>query len=415
MSNQLIAIDTDNIYYGNVTTFGGQSINKIAKWDGLAGTSTSLGNGIGGSITSVIVSDDNKVYVGGYIDNANLGSVIIKNNVAYYNGTSWSSIGDTLLFDGGIDCMLYDTNNDLLYIGTSNTTNTSYRISMWNGTIWTGISTTFTVLEGSNISMTLDNDGNLYISYTGTTIFLKRSYQSQTWSTLPSFNNTIYTLQYNKIHNIILIGTSNTTSSVFYYNITTNTYVTLPNTNTNNVTRCTGIVFSTTNQLFIVCISNSYNKYILKYNASNLTVTDGTWEPIFNFPNAGSINTIIFDNNNNLIVKGTLKNVIGISPYDTEDWQEIINTTSFDFGGLPIISETPPYNPVIFKSYWNFTINDDPYLQNHLNHILYFTKISDNTDKYNILSNYLKLHKINKVYTKIANSTSTEYILDIKK
>lgn len=85
---------------GAFTSFGGVSANRIARWDGAAWSA--LGSGLGlsgpssGSVQALAVHDDGTgpvLVAGGSIGTAGASNVV---NVARWNGTSWSALGDGL-------------------------------------------------------------------------------------------------------------------------------------------------------------------------------------------------------------------------------------------------------------------------------------------------------------------------------
>ena len=169
-----ITIDNNNVYVvGRFTTAGGATVNNIAKWDGTSWSA--LGSGLvyvpthqdgddaqvqaHGSV--VRVDNNGNVYVGGKFNRA--GGVTV-NNIAKWNGTSWSALGSGLekidmsggypLDNGACYAIDIASNGDVYAGGTFYNAGgvTANNIAKWNGTSWSAL--------GSGIGT-----GNFYIPY----------------------------------------------------------------------------------------------------------------------------------------------------------------------------------------------------------------------------------------------------------
>ena len=127
---------------GTFDSIGGIAANNIAKYDGI--NWTALGNGITyTNPTSPIpfckirslYSYNNELIVGGYFNQA---GTIAANNIAKWNGTTWSTLGvgipnsssGTIKSNVTSLCVY----NSQLYVG-----NTTSGISKWNGTNWSAV------------------------------------------------------------------------------------------------------------------------------------------------------------------------------------------------------------------------------------------------------------------------------------
>ncbi len=138
---------SDGLYVGGL--FSSASNNgisattvRIAKWNG--STWSSLSDGLRGISVSVIYSSSNDLYVGGQFTSAvNSGTPIETNNIAKWNGSTWSSLSKGLsnyvnaIFSG----------SDGLYVGgiftsasNSGVSVTTNRIAKWNGSTWSSLS-----------------------------------------------------------------------------------------------------------------------------------------------------------------------------------------------------------------------------------------------------------------------------------
>lgn len=158
-----IAIDGQDMYAcGVFGKAGGISVNGIARWDG------SSWSALGGGITSpqlglynanaVAVDVNHQLYLGG-----NFKSIdgVSANNIAKWNGSAWSSLGDGL--NSFVNVIA--TDGDKVYAGGSFTLaggNPASRLAMWDGS--TG---TWSEIGGGVNSTVFDivvQDGDLYIA-----------------------------------------------------------------------------------------------------------------------------------------------------------------------------------------------------------------------------------------------------------
>ncbi len=121
------------------------SISRIAKFDGTQWQQ--VGTGIsGGAVPEVhsLCVHHNKLYAAGIFENA--GGTYCK-NIACWNDTSWSAVGNGIGFSGQFDCILYSlaSYKNKLYAGGYFSVSDGYfanGLGMWNDTTWsaTGVS-----------------------------------------------------------------------------------------------------------------------------------------------------------------------------------------------------------------------------------------------------------------------------------
>jgi trimeric autotransporter adhesin len=138
---------------GEFTTAGGVAANYIAKWDGTSWSA--LGAGVSGNFTTVralTVFDDGDgggpaLYAGGRFTTA---GGVTANQVAKWNGTSWSSLGAGSANGVNFDVQALTVFDDgsgggpALYAGGLFTTAggvTANYIAKWNGTSWSSLGT----------------------------------------------------------------------------------------------------------------------------------------------------------------------------------------------------------------------------------------------------------------------------------
>ncbi|UOQ54471.1 T9SS type A sorting domain-containing protein [Hymenobacter cellulosivorans] len=156
---------------GNVLYVGGQFgtarsttgevlVNNVAKWNGTAwsglgnGTApvTSVNNGVFGSIYALAVLG-NDLYVGGEFDSAhNASGAVYTRNIAKWDGTAWSGLGNGLAPATSTNNGLDNSVRALAVLGTDlyagggftaapngNSPLLVNRVAKWDGTAWSGL------------------------------------------------------------------------------------------------------------------------------------------------------------------------------------------------------------------------------------------------------------------------------------
>jgi hypothetical protein len=151
-----LAVDSmDNVYVGGAfTTAGGVSATHIAKWNGTVwsalGSGLNANSGFGG-VYALAIDSNNNVYAGGQFYFS--GSVYNLNQIAKWNGTTWSALGlgvanghiETIpeppAYTTSVNALAVDS-NDNLYVGgdfaTAGGVNVNH-IAKWNGTVWSSL------------------------------------------------------------------------------------------------------------------------------------------------------------------------------------------------------------------------------------------------------------------------------------
>jgi hypothetical protein len=151
-----LAIDSSGNLYagGRFTTAGGVAANNIAKWNGSSWSA--LGTGTNGRIFSLSFDGDSNLYAGGQFTTA---GGVTANNIAKWNGSSWSALG-TGTYDT-VRALAVDSSGNL-YAGGEFTsvggTGANY-IAKWNGTAWSALGSG---MNGRTFSLSFDGSGNLY-------------------------------------------------------------------------------------------------------------------------------------------------------------------------------------------------------------------------------------------------------------
>jgi len=127
---------------GKFNRVGGIEANNIARWNGTSWTT--LGDGVDGTVNIIVWDGIGIAYVGGRFDQLMDGTVV--NNIAAWNGSSWSALG------GGVTGTGWSHKNDFdnphvdaicilgndVYVGGF-FTSPGQSIAVWDGSSWTDI------------------------------------------------------------------------------------------------------------------------------------------------------------------------------------------------------------------------------------------------------------------------------------
>lgn len=221
-----IAIDASGVVYvgGYFTSAGGISANSIAKWDPSTSTWSSLGSGLQYSASlgycyALQLDGDGNLYVGGWFNTAGGLSAY---SIAVWNiaSSSWSNPFGTGIRSGTSPGTVYsfqlDENDDLYVGGSFNSAGgTSVNnIAKWDGASWSGVgdgfnNTVFTLLVESSTSIYA---GGEFTSSGGTPLNYVARWNGTTWSNLGlGLNSKVRTLL--KIGSDLYVGGEFTATS----------------------------------------------------------------------------------------------------------------------------------------------------------------------------------------------------------
>lgn len=144
-----IAIVGSDVYAGGSFTtanIGGATVavNNIAKWNGTTWSAlgNAGGNGVGGTVNAIAVGGSN-VYVGGSFTQTNIGGALVPaNSIAQWDGSNWMPVGSG--FDGQVTSIAVN-GNDIFVGGYRAQTIVSNQVYLnilkkWDGSNWTAIS-----------------------------------------------------------------------------------------------------------------------------------------------------------------------------------------------------------------------------------------------------------------------------------
>lgn len=190
-----------NVYVGGCFEYAfGVAANNIVKWDGVSWSS--LGAGVTNPTTypyytavyAIVIDSIGNVYVGG--DFIIAGDTTTANNVAKWDGTSWSSMGSGFSFDNpnqshpkGVFALAINHNGHIVAGGnfTRSGTSTRNRIASWNGSNWSSIGS----FDATVRSLAVDGNGILYAggAFSNNNYYRIAKYDGIAWSALGSGMN----------------------------------------------------------------------------------------------------------------------------------------------------------------------------------------------------------------------------------
>ena len=157
-----LAVCSDNV--GNIyatgifTIAGGVSVSNIAKWSPVDSTWSALGTGLDDFGQRICSDQTGNIYVSGGFTHAG-GSAV--NYIAKWNGSAWSTLGT------GLDHYCHDMcsapNGDIYVTGNITTAggNAVNYIAKWNGAAWSSLGSG---LNGYGTSICAAPNGNIYVS-----------------------------------------------------------------------------------------------------------------------------------------------------------------------------------------------------------------------------------------------------------
>ena len=150
-----LAVSGTTLYAaGAFTQADSQLVNYVAKWDGTSWSP--LSTGMDRQVFALAVDGSGNLFAGG--DFTTAGGVPV-NQVAKWNGTSWSALGSGM--DNSVRALAFDASGNLHAGGFFDTAGgvTVNRVAKWNGTSWSALSTG---MDGNVYSLAFDGSGNLF-------------------------------------------------------------------------------------------------------------------------------------------------------------------------------------------------------------------------------------------------------------
>ncbi len=144
--------------------YNGDFGNNISRWDSNTSTWSSVGSGINGTVRS-LTTDGTNIYAGGYFTHA--GEVVSVNNIAKWDGSSWSRMGNGLPHDfnptqANVNALAYDPVHACIYAGGSFSDAVSNRLDLarWDiiNSSWEALGNgDWTGVAGTTYALTYDS------------------------------------------------------------------------------------------------------------------------------------------------------------------------------------------------------------------------------------------------------------------
>lgn len=181
----------DIVAAGDFTSAGGVNANRIARWNGSVWSTlgTGVGTGLGQRVHALAVYPNGTLVAAGKFTQAGSQSV---NNIAAWNGSSWSAMGNG--FDAELGSLAILPNGELVAGGSLSQTSFLSTPGRWNGASWlpfpsypNGAIAALAVLPNGELLVggTFERVGNLVSP------FLVR-WSGTTWIAAPGFTFTIF-------------------------------------------------------------------------------------------------------------------------------------------------------------------------------------------------------------------------------
>lgn len=196
--NILTIFENDLIAGGDFTTAGGQTANRIARWDGVEWQP--MGTGMNNQVRALTVFEGDLI-AGGIFTTAEGQTV---NRISRWNGTNWEAMGD------GMDSWVVDLivySDELIAGGVFKTADgqTVNHVARWDGTQWqpmgTGMNWNIHALAIYDNKLIAGGD---FTTADGQTANHVASWNGSQWQSIGSgMNNSVYSLS---IHNGDLIA-----------------------------------------------------------------------------------------------------------------------------------------------------------------------------------------------------------------
>jgi len=162
-SADAVASSSSGTYVGGTfDTAGSTSVNGIAFWNNASGSWEALGNGISGHINDLFITNAGDLLAGGLFNEA---GTAIANKIAKWDGMDWTALdgGYGKGLNGTVHALAYDEVSETLYAGGI----FSYagdipvnNIASWDGTSWSPLADG---IDGYVYTLALDDSGNLIV------------------------------------------------------------------------------------------------------------------------------------------------------------------------------------------------------------------------------------------------------------
>ncbi|MBO2009354.1 T9SS type A sorting domain-containing protein [Hymenobacter negativus] len=184
-----IAGNGDVLVGGDFTQAGGISAGHVARWNGSVWSTLGTGasNGVDTGVMALAVAGNGDIYVGGY---PRIAGLITVNNVAKWNGTTWSPLNGGV--NGDVRVMTVTSSGELYVGGTFSQAGgtAASNVAKWNGSAWSSLGTgTNNGVNGGVMALAVASNGDVYVGGSfsqagGAAANRIARWNTTTWSTL---------------------------------------------------------------------------------------------------------------------------------------------------------------------------------------------------------------------------------------
>jgi hypothetical protein len=167
-----LAMDDDGILYagGTFTLTGAVEVNHIAKWDGSSWSA--LKRGMDGNVSALVVDQSGNLYAGGRFDSAGGGhdwggDGVNAHGIAKWNGVEWEALGPFVLGElVDVNALMIDPDTGVLYAGglfSKISGVAANNVAKWDGSSWSALGSGLKPGVFSNVStLAMDSEGLIF-------------------------------------------------------------------------------------------------------------------------------------------------------------------------------------------------------------------------------------------------------------
>ncbi|MGA2508274.1 MAG: hypothetical protein ABSF80_12445 [Chitinispirillaceae bacterium] len=317
-----LAVDNSGNLYagGSFDSVGGIAANNIAKWNGSSWSA--LGSGTSGWVQALAFDNSGNLYAGGVFSTAGGGTV---NGIAKWDGNSWSALGSGTNYN--VYALAFDNSGNLYAGGCFSTAGgvTAKCIAKWDGNAWSALGSGMNGGIGVVFALAFDNSGNLYAggSFTtagGAAANYIAKWNGTAWSTLSAgMNDLVYALAFDNSGNLYASGDFTTAGGVIV----------------NYIAKWDGNAWSALSSgmnitnVLVLASDRSGNLYAGgefttagSVSANLIAKWDGSsWNALGNGINGGSVNALAFDRSGNLYAGGQFSIAGGAAANNIAKWK----------------------------------------------------------------------------------------------
>ena len=189
--NSILVYNGDLYAGGQFDTAGGMPANNIAKWDGTSWSALGLGLPGYNYIVLTLAVYNGALYAGGRFDTA---GGLRANNIAKWNGTQWSTVDSGILITEGVNCLT--VHNGSLYAGGEFYKAGSIaakNIAVWNDTTWSALANPLPAFA-LQVSSTVSYQGELYAAFFNYANDSLGIWNGTKWTTIAGVHSTFFNI-----------------------------------------------------------------------------------------------------------------------------------------------------------------------------------------------------------------------------